>query len=341
MAIPRIEAITPARGHTGGRTLVQIDGHNFRVPRASPPGSAPAAPPPPTVRVLFGGVPATAVKVVSEHLLRCSTPRHSPDRFDAQGQQIAFGTVDVVVENLADDGTVISSETVTLADCYSFVRPELAPFKGAWARVLSAFRLQLQELLLENVALNPSVDYDPNTMEPVGYVQLAEGPGIALTQISFPPSTDEQTRQEDVEEVEVADDYVLLRRAPIVTDITGQLVAVSTNETELVNLCEAVTHVIRDFGVLELAVDPEDASHGVLAYRIELGVAGLQLSQRFGQSDLMTAEGTWRLKSVLSSDLPGAPLEGVPQSPKWYGHAGTVGITRKARSITATTRHKP
>lgn len=336
MAIPFIEAVTPGRGHSGGGTLVQIDGHNFRVPVAVAPGNQPAPPPPPTVEVLFDGLPARAVKVISENVIRCLTPRHPPDRV-VDGVQVSFGTVDVVVRNLADDGTVIAGETATLAAMYSFVRPELMPYKGAWARTLYALKTMFQELLLENVAVNPSVDYDRDTLEPLGFVELADSPGIALTAITFPPSPDEGPEEQ---EVDVDGEYVLIRRAPIVTDISGTMVLVATDQTELVNLTEQTTHIFRDFGLLVLPIDPLDASHGELRYRLELGTQGFQLSTRFGNSDLQTSEAPWRLRGVLSSDMPGAPLEGVPQSPKWFGHHGTIGVTRKAKSIVATPRRK-
>jgi hypothetical protein len=84
-----IESVSPARGHTGGRTLVEIQGSGFREPPApdlTHQGELPA--PPSTVRVLFGETPARSVAVAGSDLLFVETPIHDP------------GTVDVTVQNL-------------------------------------------------------------------------------------------------------------------------------------------------------------------------------------------------------------------------------------------------
>lgn len=331
-----LESVTPARGHTGGHTLVQIDGHGFRVRTPVAP-SGPSLPPPPTVRVLFDGIPALAVEVVSEHVLRAVTPRHPPDRV-VDGQQVAVGTVDVQVLNLDDAGAPIAGEAGELAAAYTYVRPELAGYMGSWTRTLIAFKEMLQELLLENVRVNPSVDYDPDTLEAAGFVELAEGPGIALMNIAFPPSAEEKGHEPEM--VDGLGGYVLIRRPSLRTDIVGTIVLVGNNQEELINLGEACTHIFRDFGLFEVLKDPDDATHGAHRYRAILATAGFVLSQRFGQSAVQTMEATFGIREVQSTDLPGAPLEGLPMSPKWLGHYGTVGVTRHAARIGVTPTRK-
>jgi hypothetical protein len=86
-----IDSVKPARGHTGGRTLVEITGSGFRTPPEPDLNYQGVLPAPPTlVRVMFGDTPARKVVVAGEDLLWAESPIHDP------------GEVDVTVQNLGE-----------------------------------------------------------------------------------------------------------------------------------------------------------------------------------------------------------------------------------------------
>lgn len=81
MAPPTISSISPRRGHTGGRFLVEILGSGFRVqPEGEIGTGAPIPPPPQSVRVFFGADEALDVQVWAEGRLYCRTPIMDPGR---------------------------------------------------------------------------------------------------------------------------------------------------------------------------------------------------------------------------------------------------------------------
>jgi hypothetical protein len=81
MAPPIITSISPRRGHTGGRYLVEILGSGFRVQPDGEIGTgAPIPAPPQSVRVFFGAAEALDVQVWAEDRLYCRTPIMDPGR---------------------------------------------------------------------------------------------------------------------------------------------------------------------------------------------------------------------------------------------------------------------
>lgn len=74
MGVPSVVNITPARGPTAGRALVQIYGDNFRLPNVTPNPTGPTPAPTPSVEVLFDDEPATDVQVIRTNRLAARTP---------------------------------------------------------------------------------------------------------------------------------------------------------------------------------------------------------------------------------------------------------------------------
>lgn len=111
MAPPTITSISPRRGHTGGRFLVEILGSGFRVqPVADLGGAAPVEEPPQSVRVLFGDDEATDVQVFDEGRLYCRTPIMSP------GRDVFSFTADPGTDTLTAAGHgLIEGELIELA----------------------------------------------------------------------------------------------------------------------------------------------------------------------------------------------------------------------------------
>jgi hypothetical protein len=306
MAIPTLDQVSPSVGHSAGSTLVRITGTGFQLPFPPPTvvvGKASKAPP--SVRVLFDGIPARSVRVFSPTTLYCTTPRHKPDEWSYVApnaatrpapsatpkdvpagfsvQQTAFGTVSVEVQNLDEEGNVIAGETATLEEAYTYRRPRLDGF-GGLLYVLSAFEDMLRTDITPNVSFNPSVDYDSESGMMLGFVGLAALPGIAITEVSILTSGD--SRKEKLE-VDGENGLVIVRRPPIKKDVYFTLAMVSDRINELTSLIELVEHHFATNEGVEVQRDPSDPDKGSVLYPYLTDPNGSQFSGRIGRTDQM------------------------------------------------------
>src|SRR5262245_21793692 len=117
MADPTITSITPAAGPTRGKNLIEIIGTGFRVPDLPSPTNGPAEPAPPGVRVLFDASVSPRTLVASDTRLFVEVPT-SP--LENVAPMFAEGSVDVVVQNIDEDGLLIPGEEVTSTDGYAY-----------------------------------------------------------------------------------------------------------------------------------------------------------------------------------------------------------------------------
>lgn len=290
---------------------------------------------PPSVRVLFDGVPATSVQVVSSAIIRCLTPPHPPTRV-RDGVQIANGVVDVVVQNIDDDDNVI--DTATIEEAYEFVRPELGTkeVRGAWVRIADAFVEHWKNIFSENVRFNPSVDYDADTGELSEFVEFAELPGMAITRVSFPDSSMEPEGGPVLQEA--TEGVLLEKRPPMASDWLFTVILVSNSMGELLNVCEVVKTCFRDASKFRVQVDPDDPSQGEAEFSM-VQTGPLSLSERIGTTDVVTAEVTAAIFRVLSIDLPGAPEEALPGMPQ-RPHQGTRAVAPRVQRISVSRARK-
>ena len=353
MAIPTLDQVSPSVGHTAGATLVRITGTGFQLPFPAPTGiTGKVAKAPPSVRVLFDGIPARTVRVFSSTTLYCTTPRHKPDEWSYVApngtsrpasnatpkdvpagfsvQQTAFGTVTVEVQNLDEDGNVLAGETAELEEAYTYRRPRLDGF-GGLLYVLSAFEDVLRTDITPNVSFNPSVDYDSESGMMTGFVGLAALPGIAITEVSIINSGD--SRKEKLE-VDGGNGLVVVRRPPIKKDVYFTLAMVSTRLNELTSLIELVEHHFATNEGVEVARDPADASKGVVVYPYLTDPNGSQFSGRIGRSDQMVATFSASIQQVLLEAPPGLDFGTFPNAPDWLTHAGTIDVTKKMADYT-------
>lgn len=84
---PTIATVLPAKGHTGGKTLVEITGTGFVLPPS--PTTVPAPAPTSRMRVWFGDVEADLVEVADATVLYAFTPIHDPGVVDVKVQELA------------------------------------------------------------------------------------------------------------------------------------------------------------------------------------------------------------------------------------------------------------
>jgi hypothetical protein len=232
----------------------------------------------------------------------------------------------VQVQNLDDAGRVIAGELATAAQIYSFVRPRLDG-PGAWYDAAAALQEHLRDLIVENVGMNPGVEYDEDTGDFRNFVGLAHLPGIAVTRVTYPQGDDDSQDDGYLQEAGDPSGHLLQRRAPVVHDMTATLVLVSDSVRELLNLGEILAHVLRHHATFASApVDPNDITKGT-SDLVLVAAGAFGLSDRIGNTDICTADLPVMIKNVLSFDLPGAPTEGLPESPLDMPHEGTRGIT--------------
>lgn len=340
MALPTITSITPSAGHTGGRTLVEIVGTNFRLPSA-PPAEGPVPEPPPTVRVLFGGVPAIAVWVASTTLIRCITPIH-----DASGAPTEMPASDVAVENIDDAGVLIPGETVTAAAAFSFERPRY-DVECHLEHVTKAFALELDRQVLNNIQWNPHADFDPitgasfvdvDTLDAIKRT-FAQLPGIALIDVRLRDSSDHAS---DVEqEVEAGSGTWIARRAPVRQDLTCTLVGASDSIGELTRMYSATRLFFKKNPKLRVLRDPSDPASEAVEYRMSFAKDDeVQISGRAPGSGVVTFSAAVAIHGILLEDIPGVPTAGVPGTPAGMAHEATVAKGRTLDDLEIDARHR-
>ncbi len=336
MATPSIYSVVPSSGHTGGGQLVTVNGADFKLPAPGPAGtrvhgpwpsaSDRAAPPTPTVRVLFGGELATEVQVLHPGIVQCRTPAHDPsgvpyvEPTPNTAGQAAVGPSDVEVLNLGDDGEPAPGESATLAGSYSFLRPDLT-VPCEVALVLGALVQDLQRQVLANVEFNPHTDYDPTSGDFLNVTMPAALPGLALMNLKVPPGQGRPRLQEEEVTVPAGEHGYAVRRLAVVRDLVLTVLGVSDNQTELLGLASALEVYFRRTGGVTLrsglVFDPDarptgawvpDPSSGTVtfpAYR-ETDTA---FTGRIGTSNVIAFTFTMRVVGVPISDMPGLPQD--------------------------------
>lgn len=253
MTTPTIASLSPIAGHTGGRTLVEIDGTGFRLPSVLSPVRGIVPESPPSVRVTFGGVPALEVRVVSTSLLYAITPIANP------------GTVDVTVTNIDDAGSALSGQSVTQSGGYTFALPDLTA-ESDLTRVIRAFMQELKRQILPNVSWPASVDYDDDTQDMRSITKIPKLPGLVLAETTL-KENDFYALREPVT-VEHQDGTFTEYEPPTTVDVMVTLVGVSNSSQELLNLSAATKRFFRKNAYLAMARDPNDPSKGSVQYEL-------------------------------------------------------------------------
>lgn len=243
--------------------IVRISGTGFRVPTIPSEGTGPTdGRPYNTVLVTFGGELPKRVDVLSDQELDVLIDAH-----DA-------GAVDVVVQNLDDDGAPIDLEEATATDGFLFVRSRFtAEYESDFARLVRTLLQRLkQQTLAEEVNLTVSVDYDESTGDSLNITKFAKLPGIALIGpelvenrfYSLNGKTDVPIDPEDVDS-----DFVEVR-SPTTVDVRFELVAASNSTAELLNLMSEIVTFFRGNRYLYMLRVKGDPTKGRVRYEMDL-----------------------------------------------------------------------
>jgi hypothetical protein len=240
--VPTIASLTPTTGLTGGGSLVTIVGTGFRVGAVKPGATVSQQ----TVFVLFGGVPATDVRVQSAARLTCLAPPAIDTFFPTpRRDEEAPAPVTVSVTNLDDAGAPIAGELVSAPNAYSYIFPKhTREFESDFTRaVRSLIRLMKMQLLPVEVNYAVQTDYDPTTGDELHVTKFAKLPGMAL----IGPDLQENRFYSLNEQPTFPDGTVspvdgtspggfLETRVPYTVDVRYQIVCASNNKSELLNL---------------------------------------------------------------------------------------------------------
>lgn len=300
-----ILSISPNGGHTGGQTYVELTGSNFRLPTPQPlnPATGKVPAPPASFRVLFGGIAAVMVAVVSPYLAFCKTPVSDPSE----------GPVDVVVQNLADDGTVL--EEATLPACWRFIRPELTSTgESDVARIIRSLIQDLKRQITPNVYWPSSSDYDEHTEDLLNEVEIPAFPAIVFANISF----EENPVYKTSEPIEVPDpedpDGFVMYAPPEMVDIVIPIIGSSDNSAELINLSNAVRRFFRKTIHVKMLRDPDAVPGEMLQWDLGWDPTPTSMQIAASSSNVKTFSGTARIIGFPIEQLYGLP-RGGPGTP--------------------------
>lgn len=275
MSVPTIASVTPAVGPTGGWTLVQVEGTDFRLPDPPPPtGIAPVAGP--TVAVLFGTTPARLVRVFRSTLLVALTDTH-----DA-------GAVNVVVKNLDNAGVPIPGEQATLLNGFTYTRPKLTD-EDHLTRLCRYFIRELKRQVMENVV--PAVHTDYANLPGSGVAMPATLPALI---VAGPELAEDRFRSLNEEpQLERASTVFDRHRVPLTVDLSFTIVGVSDSTDELLNLLAATRQCFHRTKRLGMLRDEADPSKGTVLYEMDVPLGGdFKVATQANESNIRNFTGT-------------------------------------------------
>jgi hypothetical protein len=312
VAVPTISTITPNLGHSGGQTLIEIDGTGFALPPA-PPSVGVAPVPFPSVSVSIGGRMATQVAVVSSSLIYCLTPKGDPG-----------APVDVVLWNNDATGTLIPGEVVTAVAAYTFQRPDLTE-ESELARVVRAFIQEVKRQVHPNVSFSTHTDYDGDTGDLLNLAYVESMPAIILGNLDVPE--DRIHAVNAPQEFTSGSGNFITRRPPVVVDVTMTLVGVTDNPITILNLMQAVRMFFKKNAWLELDRDATDATLGSVKYELDWSFAGgVAVSHQGDNSNVESFGGSVVIRGVLLEDMPGISRTKPAAVSAHYPHEATTGV---------------
>lgn len=317
MAPPVLDTITPATGHTGGQTFVEISGSGFQLPTVL--SGIPRPVPPPSLSVTFGGVPATDVRVLSSTKITCLSPRCP--LLSADGRPTP-GKVDVVVTHLNTDGSAVSGETDTLADAFEFVRPDLTT-KSFPMWVLECLMRQFILQVVDRVDFAVHTDYrDPDS---ISYERIPEAPCLVFTDVSFVASPG---REGAITEIALPGGRFLSVRAAAFRDCELSIAAIGSTVRETMNLMVSLDRFFAKNPVLVVprSVDNADPSAGTIEFALESEpLQGLRITAGGSESNIKSCALMAAIRGIPIEDIPGLPTSGTEEVPDEVAAEGVRG----------------
>ena len=296
MAAPTITSIAPTQAPAAGNIHMEITGTNFKeyVPAASGLIGDDWTP---SVRVLIDGVEAPYASTVDTTSIWVTVPAYTGlDEL----KESAFSAVDVVVQNLDEDGDPIVGEEATLEEALVYVRRALRPptlGNSPPAKRITKHILQLfKQQILSNTTAHTNTDYSSDAT----ITKVAELPAIAITGPGV--EHDPYGRENPEQEQTVLDgSYTGLFPNATFYKYTYQVSAESGNQAELLTLMGNIDAWMQSNAYLYLTADLPSS------YVVKVPLVATEpmtLRSTLGTSNLHSAMGEFALLRVPVSQLP-------------------------------------
>lgn len=288
MAVPTFTACSPSTVFTGGQ-LVTITGANFQLPYPLPDSNGPIPDPPPTVAVLFGGVPARKVRVLSSSSLTCVAPAHEP------------GAVAVAIQNLDDEGDPIVGEAVTAAAAVTYARADLSVADDL-DRVTEELVKLLRREVISEVVLTEATDYTDDA----GRLQfnITKFAAVPCVTLMGPSLRDNKFFGEASPEEQRGTNYVR-RRNLKTSDLVFKVSVIDNSNRRAIRLAALLTKVLKANAYFYVDRDSADLSKGQV--RFDLEADDLASVGSPSDSDIRVYTGAITIKGFNFEDVAGFP----------------------------------
>lgn len=208
----------------------------------------------------FGGKAATRIAVVSSTLLWCLTPVGA-----------ALGACNVVVSNLNSAGTVITGETGTLTNGYTYELKKLV-VESDLERVEQALVAAFAAQVCPNAMFTVDTDYDSDTLDGLNIPDVTKAPAVALV---GPDLVDDQIFGVGVPTATAVLDgagavaYYENRVPPVSVALQYQVVVVSKTRGTMLRMLADARAFTRRMPYLEVAKNPSNANAGVAQFLLQ------------------------------------------------------------------------
>ena len=271
-----LTSVSPVKGRTAGRRLVVLTGVDFDEPTEiilTP------------MKVKFGALQATNVKVISSTSATCFTPENEP------------GKVDVEVENL------IVPATDTLTDGYEYERLDLTKETGL-VFIYRALIDKLARQLPVEVAPFTHTDFDKDTGDAFDTAELATLPGIVLAGPRLPENRFQTSNEPRF--IDIGGGVVEIRRGHTVVDMEIDFTLVDNQPVRAFILGTAMVRFFHENKFLEVNIVDGSPELGQVSYEMEALIDGNPKFQPTpSNSNIITARGGLLIRGVpLEDDEP-------------------------------------
>lgn len=316
----QITQIAPDKGHTGGRTLVEIRGTGFREPGEPDPGVFPAVLKP-SMQVFFGDTPALDVAVEStECVFAVSPPCPIPMIYGAGKDDLPFpAKVSITVKNLDDDGNPISGEEATVEDAFEYLRPDLSKPIHAWSVVVTMlYQLKLQ--------IHPNVTYAVHSDfggfgNAINLAYTATLPGLVILSVAF---RDSEIRRQGPKEVPAKNSGEAVRKNEgLEQDVLFEILGVANDMDELGALMLTTRMFFQNNNKLLVRRNPTDPSAGYIGYTVEFSWGNeMRLATTDSNANLANFTISAAIRNVVLEEMPGLPEAGTTHTATGSAHEG-------------------
>jgi IPT/TIG domain len=328
-----ITAVSPAAGHTGGKTFVEIDGTGFVLAATPAPlstGATPAAAQ--TVGVWFGGVPALAVFVVSSTLVYAITPPTAPTK-DAAGRGTLPTVVDVLVANVDGSGNPLPGQSATSAQAYTYLLPDPTSVgnESDLARLLRTWVQMVRAQVTPNMSWPKSTDFDQDTGDFLSKTDLPQLPGLVISELAL--RTNDFYSKRDPIEIDNGDGTYTTKAPPDTVDLVMSIVGVSNNPVELLNLGAVFRRFMRKNPRISMPRDPSNLGLGSVSYDLEWHEGrDMRVTALANASNLAHWAYDVAILGFDIEDMPGLPVGGPGDASRQ--HEATIGLSNEAETVT-------